>query len=108
MSGIYIHGMGMPKLVRIIEIHPDGLVCTRTGIKLGDAIPVPDHGRLIDADAFSAKMLEIVEQQKYDDSYAKSLSIGEILREVVHELRGEGLQGFENAPTVIEAEGVDG
>ena len=66
-------------------------------------VPVPEHGRLIDADAFSAKILEIVERQKYDDFYTKSLSVGEILRAVVHELRGEGLDGFGNAPTIIPA-----
>ena len=67
-------------------------------------IPVPEHGRLIDADAISAKILEIVERQKYDDFYAKSFSVGAILREVVNELRGVGLDGFSNAPTIIPAE----
>ena len=64
-------------------------------------ISVPDHGRLIDADAFSAKIIEIIEARGYDDFYAQSLSTGEILRQVVHELMGTGLDGYANAPTVI-------
>lgn len=68
-------------------------------------IELPPHGRLIDADAFSAKIIEMVERQKYDDFYAKSLSVGAILREVVEELRGTAIDGFANAPTIIEAEG---
>lgn len=67
-------------------------------------IPVPDHGRLIDANAFSEKILEIVERQKYDDFYAQSFSVGAILREVVNELKGVGLAGFSNAPTIIPAD----
>jgi len=65
---------------------------------------VPPHGRLIDADAFCEKVLEIVERQEYDDLYTKSLSVGAILREVVTELRGKGFDGFDNAPTIIPAE----
>lgn len=100
---------------------PTGLtLCTITGnilaefqkplqfIGRADTCPlfkIPSHGRLIDADAFCEKVLEIVERQKYDDFYAKRLSVGEILREVVRELRGKGFDGFDNAPTIIEAEG---
>ena len=66
-------------------------------------IPTP-HGRLIDADAFSAKIIEIIKAKDYDKFYAHSLSVGEILREVVNELKGTGMDGFNNAPTIIEAE----
>ena len=67
-------------------------------------VPVPPHGRLIDADAFAAKIIEIIKAHNYDDYYARFLSIGEILRMVVSELKGTSLQGFNNAPTIIEAE----
>lgn len=75
--------------------------------RLCDGCPllhIPPHGRLIDADAFSEKILEIVVRQKYDESYTETLSIGAILREVVNELRGMGLDGFNNAPTIIPAD----
>lgn len=75
-------------------------------VRMGDCplIELPAHGRLIDADAFSAKILEIVERQKYDDFYAKSFSVGAILRTVVDELMGVGLNEFSNAPTIIPAD----
>ena len=68
-------------------------------------VSVPPHGRLIDADAFSAKIIEIIKAHDYDDFYAQSLSVGAILRDVVNELKGTSLDGFANAPTIIEAEG---
>ena len=56
MSGIYIHGMVMPKGNVPVKafIYPDGSVRVKLqgGGYLGlHATPVPDHGRLIDADA---------------------------------------------------------
>lgn len=74
--------------------------------KLSDCplIEVPPHGRLIDADAFSAKIIEIIEAQGYDNFYTQSISVGGVLREVVHELRGMGIDGYTNAPTIIPAE----
>ena len=65
MAGIYIPGMDMPKDKAIaVVIHPDGTaysaemfagVCTEY---LADctAVPVPPHGRLIDADALRAEV----------------------------------------------------
>ena len=67
-------------------------------------VNVPPHGRLIAADAFSAKIIEIVERQKYDDFYDQRLSVGAILREVANELKGAGLDGYANSPTIIPAE----
>ena len=66
-------------------------------------VPTP-HGRLIDADAFSAKIMEIIEAQGYDDFYTQSIPVGGVLREVVHELRGMGIDGYANAPTIIPAD----
>lgn len=114
--GIYIKGMEMPKdncdafrEIIITNNLVDGKIQMlahdlQTNEFIGEAIELPPHGRLIDADAFSTKIIEIIERQKYDDFYAKSISVGEILREVVSELRGESLCGFNNAPTIIEAE----
>lgn len=90
-----------------INIHPDGKVCINLDLdckQVGTAVLVPPHGRLIDADAFAAKIIEIIEQQGYDEAFAGSLTIGEILRDVVHELNGDGINGFSYAPTIIEAE----
>lgn len=106
-TGLYIVSIdntnGRNKTVATVE----RMLCIRDIRQIVGAfelIPVPAHGRLIDADAFCEKVLEIVERQKYDDFYAKSLSVGAILREMVRELRGEGFDGFDNAPTIIPAE----
>ena len=56
--------------------------------------------RLIDADAFAEKIKEISIRQGYYDFYPKSMSAGEILDSVIADLKGEGVCGFENAPTV--------
>lgn len=59
MAGIYISGMEMPTegTFNIIHIHSDGRVsmpCWGKGMQVVQdfkAIPVHDHGRLVDADA---------------------------------------------------------
>ena len=54
MSGIYIPGMEMPEngWHKVIKIFSDGTVVSYyDSVELAKAIPVPDHGRLIDADA---------------------------------------------------------
>ena len=50
--GIYIKSMEMPKENAIcVVIFPDGRVTSQFGVPhLGTAVPVPLHGRLIDAD----------------------------------------------------------
>ena len=54
MSGVYIKGIEMPKGLaeRGFVIRGDGRVRTFAGAVYDDALafPVPDHGRLIDAD----------------------------------------------------------
>lgn len=60
MSGIYIFGISMPEDKAIaVVIHPDGIaysaemfagVCTNY-LTDCEAVPIPEHGRLIDADA---------------------------------------------------------
>lgn len=56
MSGIYIPGMEMPQKDEVITIFPDGTahlhhLGLRLNISQSKAVPVPEHGRLIDADA---------------------------------------------------------
>ena len=55
MSGLYLPGMEMPKIGESVTIYSDGRVVrydTYSGGTIrGKAIHVPDHGRLIDADA---------------------------------------------------------
>lgn len=53
---ILIRGIEMPTEGEMlcINIHPDGKVCFYTDLqcqKIATAVPVPPHGRLIDADA---------------------------------------------------------
>ena len=60
MSGVYIKGIEMPANVEgcevIIRIQPNGEVLDLHGFHIGaTAIPVPDHGRLIDADALDTR-----------------------------------------------------
>ena len=57
--GVYIKGMEMPRKGQMLVIFPDGTsyVCfngMRERLAQTEAVPVPPHGRLIDADAFLA------------------------------------------------------
>lgn len=63
MSGIYIEGMEMPQDGELlcINIYPDGKVCINLNLKcnrIATAIPVPDHGRLVDADRLGFAMMD--------------------------------------------------
>ena len=54
MSSLYLPDMEMPKegMCKTITIFDDGAVVEGNGSeKLGIAVPVPDHGRLMDKDA---------------------------------------------------------
>lgn len=66
------------------------------------------HGRLIDADAFAERIKSIIKRQGYDDlAIDKLLTVGDVLNAVIADLKGIGLYGYENAPTVIESEGAE-
>ena len=53
MSGVYIPGMEMPKEGTVVAIYKRGNeFYIVQGVDRCPLIPVPDHGRLIDADAF--------------------------------------------------------
>lgn len=56
--GIYFHGAEMPKDGNHLVIFSDGEVWRdwERPKKIGTAIELPPHGRLIDADAFLAKL----------------------------------------------------
>ena len=91
--GVYIKGMEMPKDYSVIvKIFPDGRVGTipyvqRFKVELIEgtkAVPVPPHGRLIDADALMKG------EGRYIISFGKEgIDVAEINR----------------APTIIEASG---
>lgn len=91
---IYIKGMEMPREGELlcINIHPDGKVCINLDLsctKVGTAVPVPPHGRVIDADAFTRT------QGFHDFKYANGMVYVGVV-EVV------GL--INAAPTIIPAE----
>jgi hypothetical protein len=94
--GIYIEGLEMPKIGELlcINIYPNGKVCINLDLdckQVATAVPVPKHGRLIDADA--------LDKQIYNDIPLKVF--GNIAR--MAEMRNI----IYNAPTVIEAEGKE-
>ena len=57
MSGVYIPGMEMPKKKNgaVLIIYPDGTAAFEDGMKY-NVVPVPNHGRLIDADALKQEL----------------------------------------------------
>lgn len=59
--GIYLPNMEMPEegWHKVIKIFSDGTVVSYYDSEtLGKAIPVPPHGRTIDADAFKKRMMQ--------------------------------------------------
>ena len=70
-------------------------------------IPTP-HGRLIDADKFAETLKEVSIRQGYDKLFSDNiLSVGDVFDAIVADLKGEGLDEYKLAPTVIEAEGSE-
>lgn len=68
-------------------------------------IPTP-HGRLIDADKFAETLKEVSIRQGYDKLFSDNiLSVGDVFDAIAADLKGEGLDKYKLAPTVIEAEG---
>lgn len=104
MSGVYISGLEMPTGCGVtVTIYADGRVVEYLGYgekrTLGKAIPAPDHGRLVDADAladvfrghlamtdsFPFSQLSFAEKSRRDE---QQNSLAEVL----------------NAPTIIPAD----
>ena len=93
--GIYIKGIRMPTTehgVRTINIYADGVVTNYAEVTIGKAVPIPEHGRLIDADKIGLTDFEIILCQK-----------GNPFKNALEML----LEKIENAPTVIPADGKD-
>ena len=98
MSGIYIPGMEMPTKCDDCEVLSDDLVCPFTGLRgyngkpeICPLVEVPDHGRLIDADALDTSILQAV------FSYA-------FTRRKLRYTPGDVRQKIANAPTIIPAD----
>lgn len=70
-------------------------------------IELPEvHGRLIDANAFSDFITDAIKRQEYENLKIDDLlTVADVLEAVVSDLTGTGLDRFNNAPTIIEAEG---
>ena len=103
MSGIYIHGMKMPKDEKAIhlEIHSDGIVLMwQMGDDdkvVGTAIELPPHGRLIDADALFKAMFQCSDGSIIGDKDIDGWP---------HEARYADIKRFiRQAPTIIPADG---
>lgn len=64
MAGVYIKGMEMPKIGETLTIYPDGKVIrfnsyTGETVRIkGEAVPVPQHGDLIDRDEVMKKLMK--------------------------------------------------
>lgn len=89
---ILIKGMEMPtNEPLIVKINPDGSVNTtwKNDYKKYEAVPVPEHGRLIDADALPT----------YDKPIGKMMMFG---GEYVYTQTA-----IDNAPTIIPASAAD-
>lgn len=107
--GVYIKGMEMPREGHVIvRIYANGKVCEPTecaGVwsKVATAVPVPAHGRLIDADALieSNKYLRYnpaeCEEGSYDEGWAVGFNAG----------ARHATEHAVYAHTIIEAEGKE-
>lgn len=117
MNGIYISGMVLPKSCTECGCEQEGFWCGvlegYTDTKYFDnkrhpncpLVPVPPHGRLIDADALMQefeKAQRMMEQHGHEYTCSFMSSGQEISTEwyCVEDM-------VENAPTIIEAEGGD-
>ena len=94
MSGVYIKGMEMPKdRPQLLWVYPNGKALTvQSDVdpwKELQAVPIPEHGRVIDADKIGLTNFEIILCQK-----------GNPFKNALEML----LKKIENAPTIIPAE----
>lgn len=101
--GVYLPNVDMPKDDKVvtIQICPDGSIWQqyRGTVPNAKAVPVPPHGRLIDADAVVAEIDSYIDSMAYSYSY--------LLREEQSQ-REHGMVFARNivcdAPTIITAE----
>lgn len=86
--GVYINGIEMPKdHVRVLVLHPDGRAIDEWG-NTYQTMPVPPHGRLVDADYVDRHLLRMQQAQTGPGSHGVRKSRA-VLRD---------------APTVIQVE----
>ncbi len=90
---VLIKGMEMPKDGELlcVNIYPDGKVCINLDLeckRIATAVPVPPHGRLIDADAVLSQYNGSIRTAQCD--YAEGLR--------------DAAEDIKTAPTIIEQE----
>lgn len=110
--GVLIKGMKMPDhcwecwLMRNMICGASGELIPSSGKrKHCPLVDLGKYGRLIDADAYADRIESIIKRQGYDDfTLDRFTTVGEVLNAVIADLKGMTLYGYENAPTVIEAE----
>lgn len=103
--GIYIKCMEMPKkegLIYPIRICFDGKVLGYYGNVIGQAIELPPHGRLIDADALMDGWMNLREATKYGNKTKEQLehSYSTMMMYEIADV-------IEDAPTIIPADKED-
>lgn len=95
--GVYLPNVDMPKDDKVvtIQICPDGSIWQqyRGTVPNAKAVPVPSHGRLIDADALWVEINKICDRR--DAGIITDLTC---LQQILSALR--------HAPTIIQAEEV--
>ena len=110
MSGIYISGMEPPKPDEVICIYNNGEArkCPLFKQKVTEvsmAIPVPEHGRLIDANALTWQMERNL--WAIEDKAEKELGFDETLRRGMQYGHAVCVDAVNDAPTIIPADGKD-
>ena len=98
MMGLYIKGIEMPikKNGAVLIIYPNGKCAFEDGSEY-QAVPVPPHGRLIDADALMLHILDYIEEYA-DDLDDNGYHNGKWCA------MKEAEMVINDAPTIIEAE----
>lgn len=98
MSGIYIPGMKMPtgngELRLIIRSNGQVIISHKTHYEEAEAVPVPEHGRLIDADALVRVLKRCSEDEWNKEAIPFSWSYA-------YECEMDVVEGM---PTIIPAE----
>lgn len=123
MSGIYIPGMEMPTSCFQCEfrtkIDPDNLMCIisqktfeerfchiESRDKSCPLVPVPPHGRLIDADALEMERMAENARKSWHDSFAVVFN-GDPYYEAAYDCTEQLKELVNNAPTIIPADPAD-
>lgn len=99
--GIYLPNMEMPRKGQMLVIFPDGTsyVCfngMRERLTQTTAVPVPPHGRLIDADALTEKLKK--HREYHSDGSNSGAAISNGIGQCLDIINGR------ECPTIIEAE----